>query len=78
MDEAAPQAVAVRTAEDQALEALRREWGWAYAIGHDDEHGWWAARHGGWMDADNTTDNLRTQIFSVYALKPVRRLDAKA
>jgi hypothetical protein len=62
-----------------ALEALRYDWGSAYEIernGHE-----WRARRldglGGWMDADSA-DDLRTQIFSDYALKPVRQQDAKA
>ena len=46
MGEGAPQAAAVRTAEDDALEALRLDWGAYYLIGYDDEHGWWAVRRG--------------------------------
>ena len=46
MSEAAPQAAVIRTAENDALEALRLDWGAYYQIGYDDAHGWWAARDG--------------------------------
>lgn len=62
-----------------AFEALRYDWGSAYEIEHDG-HEWRARRLdglGGWMHADSA-DNLRTQIFSDYALKPVPQQDAKA
>jgi hypothetical protein len=38
------QAAAARTAEQDALEALRLHWGEHYLIGHNPEIGWWAAR----------------------------------
>jgi hypothetical protein len=41
-----PAAAVVRSADEDALDALRRDWGHAYAVGRDDEHGWWAVRHG--------------------------------
>jgi len=46
MDEGAPQAAAVRTPEEGALDALRLDWGGVYAIGRDGERDWWAARKG--------------------------------
>jgi len=62
-----------------ALEALRYDWGSAYEIEHDGDQ--WRARRldrlGGWMYADSA-DDLRTQIFSDYATKPVRQQGAKA
>jgi hypothetical protein len=68
MDEVAPQAVAVRTAGDQALEALRLDWGWAYQVGRDDEHRWWAARHGkvGWLLKADSPDKLRAAMAEDY------------
>jgi hypothetical protein len=68
MGEAVPQAAAVRTAEDQALEALRLDWGWAYQIGWNDEHGWWAARHGkvGYLLKADSPDGLRAAIAEDY------------
>jgi hypothetical protein len=63
----------------KALEALRYDWGSAYEIEHDGDE-WRAARLdglGGWMHADSA-DDLRTQIFSDYATKPVCQQGAKA
>jgi hypothetical protein len=76
MDEAAPQAAAVRTAEDDALEALRLDWQDDYLISHDDEYGWRAARLDGLGDwlAAGSPGTLRKIIASDYEMKPVRRL----
>jgi hypothetical protein len=62
-----------------ALDALRYDWGSAYEIeGADDE---WRARRldglGGWIEAENPSD-LRNQIFSDYAIKPVRLQGSEA
>lgn len=48
MDEAAPAQAAVDMSPDdaRALEVLRVIWGEYYAVGYDDERGWWASRHG--------------------------------
>lgn len=47
MDEAAIQAApGMCPADVKALEVLRVKWGAYYAIGFDDERGWWASRHG--------------------------------
>jgi hypothetical protein len=46
MGKAAPQAAPSKTSDEQALETLEAAWGDFYLIGHDDEHGWWAARRG--------------------------------
>lgn len=61
------------------LQAIRYDWGSAYEIEHDGDK--WRARRldglGGWMDADSA-DDLRTQIFSDYAIKPVRQQASKS
>jgi hypothetical protein len=62
-----------KSASMNAPEAIRYDWGSAYEIERDGDE-WRARRHdglGGWMDADS--DDLRTQIFSDYAIKPVRQ-----
>ena len=64
-----------RTADDDALEALRWNWGEAYEIGRDDEHGWHARRRdglGGYLTGSDP-DGLREQIRADYALKRVPR-----
>jgi len=68
MDEAAPQTAAVRTADDDALEALRLDWGGFYMIGHDEERGWWAARHGrpGVLITAAGPDELRAAMTADY------------
>jgi hypothetical protein len=57
-----------------ALETIRYDWGSAYQIECDGDQ--WRARRldglGGWISADSA-DILRTQIFSDYTSKPVRR-----
>ena len=68
-----PQETAAGKAGMNALDALRYDWGSAYEIeGADDE---WRARRldglGDWIEA-GSPDDLRNQIFSDYALKPVR------
>jgi len=64
-----------RTADDDALEALRWNWGEAYLIGHDDERGWWAARRDriGSLLTGTDADGLRAAIRADYALKRVPR-----
>jgi hypothetical protein len=75
MDEAAPQAAGVRTADGDALEALQWNWGEAYLIGHDDEHGWWAARRDriGSLLTRADPELLRAAIRADYARKRVPR-----
>lgn len=48
MTEAAPPAASGTSSEEtgKALEVLWLLWGDEYDIGFDDEHGWWASRHG--------------------------------
>jgi len=56
------------SAEGAALEALRRDWGHAYAIGRDGEHRWWCARTWtAWklMGADSP-DGLRAVMAEDY------------
>jgi hypothetical protein len=76
MDEAAPpQAAEGKTAGEQALEVLRREWGQSYRIGHDAVRDWWAQRRDG-LGGDitaGTPDELRMEVSEDYALKPVPR-----
>lgn len=76
MDEAAaPQAAQSRTADEQALEVLRLDWGWAYRIGRDAVRDWWAQRRDG-LGGDitaGTPDELRTAVSEDYALKLVPR-----
>lgn len=68
-----PQESDVGKAGMNALDALRYDWGSAYEIEHNGEE--WRARRldglGGWIEADSP-DDLRNQVFSDYALKPVR------
>lgn len=62
-----------RTAEEAALDALRLDYGGAYLIGHDDDHGWWASRRdqvGGYL-AENTPDELRAAMAADHGVKPV-------
>jgi len=68
MDEAAPQA-----AGEQELAALQFNWGEAYLIGCDDEHGWWASRRDqiGGLLTEAGPDELRAAIIADYGLKPV-------
>jgi len=90
MDEAAPQAAGgtgvnvdepgqrdgtLTPSEQEALEALRFGWGDAYLIGHDDEHGFWAARRDriGGLLTEAGPDDLRQAIIEDYAAKPVPR-----
>jgi hypothetical protein len=70
--------VADLTTISQALEVLRREWGRAYRIGHDDVRGWWAQRRdnlGGEITADDP-DTLHNAISEDYVLKPVPSVTA--
>lgn len=64
-----------RPREQDALDALRYNWGGAYMIGHDDERGWWAARRDriGGMLTGHDPERLLEQIAADYALKPVPR-----
>jgi hypothetical protein len=64
-----------RTADDDALETLRWNWGEAYLIGHDDERGWWAGRRDriGSLLTEADADGLRAAIRADYALKRVPR-----
>jgi hypothetical protein len=74
-----PQETATGKAGMNALDALRYDWGSAYEIEGDTDH--WRARRrdglGGWIDAESPGD-LRNQIFSDYALKPVRTQGSEA
>ncbi len=74
MDEAAPRTAGAGSAEDGALEALRLEWGEFYLIGHDDEHGWWAARRGliGALITEAGPDELRAAMTDDYGLKAAK------
>ena len=61
--------------DEAALKTLLWHWGEAYFIGHDDEHGWWAARRdqiGGLLDGADPGE-LEQAITADYALKPVPR-----
>lgn len=69
--EAAPQGAVARAAGEearQALEKLRLDWGWAYAIGRDGEYRWWCART--WMAwklmAADSPDGLRAVMAADY------------
>jgi hypothetical protein len=75
MDEAAATGAEGETADEQELAALQWNWGEAYLIGYDDEHGWWASRRdqiGGLMTGDSP-DDLAAAIRADYPLKPVPR-----
>lgn len=74
MSEAAPQA-ASRQAGEQELAALQWNWGEAYLIGCDDDHGWWASRRDqiGGLITEAGPDELRAAIIADYELKPVPR-----
>jgi hypothetical protein len=75
MDEAAPQAAASGTADEDALEALRWDWGEAYEIGRDGERGWHARRRDG-LGGDLTgadAEELREVIRSDYTHRRVPR-----
>lgn len=66
---------APKALDEVALEALRFGWDTAYLIGHDDEHGYFAARRdkiGGLLTAPDP-DGLRQAITADYAVKPVPR-----
>jgi hypothetical protein len=74
----APQAA--RTAEDEALEALRPDWAAFYMLGYDGDRGFWAARRdqiGGCL-AEDTPEELRAAIEEDHAMKPVRDLWCRA
>jgi hypothetical protein len=74
MDEAAPQA-ASRQADEHELAALQWNWGEAYLIGVDDEHGWWASRRDqiGGLITESGPDELAAAIRADYTFKPVPR-----
>ena len=63
------------TAGEQDLAALQWNWGEAYVIGCDDEHGWWASRRDqvGGLLTEAGPDELRAAIIADYDLKPVPR-----
>jgi hypothetical protein len=71
---AAPQAASGQVGE-QELAALQWNWGNAYLIGCDDEHGWWASRRDqvGGLLTEAGPDELRAAIVADYDLKPVPR-----
>lgn len=52
-----------------ALAALRLDWGPAYALGCDEEIGWWASRHGraGHLLTADGPDGLRREIAGDYS-----------
>jgi hypothetical protein len=74
-----PQETADGKASMNALDVLRYDWGSAYEIESAD--GEWRARRldglGDWIEAE-IPDDLRNQIFSDYALKPVRMRGCEA
>jgi hypothetical protein len=74
MDQAAPQAASGHAGE-QELAALQWNWGEAYLIGYDGEHGWWASRRDqiGGLLTEAGPDELRAAIIADYELKPVPR-----
>jgi hypothetical protein len=57
-----------RPPERTPLQALRRDWGEAYLIGRDAEHGWWASRRGrvGMLIAAAGPEELRAKIRAHY------------
>ena len=70
---AAPQSATGKTADEQALEVLRLEWGHWYRIGHDTVRGWRAQRRDG-LGGDitaGTPGELRTAVNDDHTLKPV-------
>jgi hypothetical protein len=66
--EAVLQPAAAGTAVERALEALRLDWGNQYLIGYDEDHGWWASRHGrvGGLLEGTGPDELRAAIAADY------------
>jgi hypothetical protein len=62
-------------AGQDALAALRFNWGEAYEISHDDEHGWHARRLDGLggLISGSDPEGLRAAIWEDYGLKPVPR-----
>ena len=74
MGEAAPPAASGQAGE-QELAVLQWNWGEAYLIGHDDEHGWWASRRDeiGGLITETGPDELVAAIRADYTLKPVPR-----
>lgn len=62
------------TASEQALAALRWDWGEFYLIGYDDEHGWWAARRDriGALLTEEGPGELRAAMADDYGMKPVK------
>jgi len=65
----------LRPWDRNALDAIRFSWGDAYEIGHDDEHGFWAARRdriGGLILAGGP-EELRRAVADDYAGRPVPR-----
>lgn len=75
MSEGAPQAALGKTADEQAVKALRWDWGDAYRIGWDAVRGYWAQRRdnlGGDITA-GSPDELLEAIRADYLLKPVPR-----
>jgi hypothetical protein len=76
MDGAAPQAAeGSERRDEQELAALQWNWGEAYLIGFDDEHGWWASRRDqiGGLITESGPDELTAAIRADYTLKPVPR-----
>jgi hypothetical protein len=74
MGEAAPPTASGQAGE-QELAVLQLNWGEAYLIGHDDEHGWWASRRDeiGGLITETGPDELVAAIRADYTLKPVPR-----
>jgi hypothetical protein len=70
-----PQGNCLKPWEQDALEALRRDWDTAYRIGYDEEHGWYAARRDqiGALITTEDPDALRREIADDYVLMPVPR-----
>lgn len=71
--EAAVQPAAGTAAVDAALDALELDYGRAYLIGYDPEHGYWAERRdrlGGLLET-GTPDELRKAMAENHAMKAV-------
>jgi hypothetical protein len=62
-------------ARDQALKALRWNWGDAFELGEDDEHGWRAERRDGIGGLITAADpgELDVLVDTDYGLMPVSR-----
>jgi hypothetical protein len=68
--------------DEAGLDAVRFRWGPAYEVGHDDEHGYWAARRDSIGGLITSTDpaGLSAGIADDFAMRavPGQRLSAAA